>query len=194
RAYAVGIVQHFDREHGLAQVVGRDHAELAEERRQRGLFRQAVGDLGAQGRAGVAAGVPGDGHVAEVDLTGSGNARVERVADLADTLFEADAAQLQGLDAVGLAGHDLDLDLLLDAPVALEARILLVGDEIRRLLEVLDGHVDRLRQLELVRLDHLDRGIAQDELIAPAVDAVARRHLEAQVALAARLDPESTTG
>jgi len=69
--------------------------------------------------------------------------------------------------------------------VSLEAGIFLVGDEVGGLLEVLHRHVDGLRQLQLVRLDHLHRRIAKDQLVAPAVDAVSRSHLEREVTAAA---------
>jgi hypothetical protein len=132
--------------------------------------------------------IAGDGHEAQVDLARPWHARVERIADLADALFQPHAAKLQRLDAVGLARHHFDLDLLFDAAVTFEARILLVGDEVRRLLVILDGHVDGLRKLELVGLDDLHGRIAQHELVAAAVDAEARGHFEGQVATAARLD------
>ncbi|TMA24790.1 MAG: hypothetical protein E6J88_10575 [Deltaproteobacteria bacterium] len=78
--------------------------------------------------------------------------------------------------------------------MTLETRVLLVGDEVGRLLEVLDGHVHRLRQLELVGLDHLHRRVAQDQLVPAPVDAVTRRNLEGKVTAAAGLYTKATTG
>ena len=57
----------------------------------------------------MAAGVAGEGNEAQVDLARPGNARIERVADLAHAFLEADAPELDGFHPVGLAGRHLDL-------------------------------------------------------------------------------------
>src|SRR2546426_346568 len=82
----------------------------------RGLLREAARDLDAELRRGVAARDARDGDEAQVDLTGAGHASVEGVADLAHALLQPHPPELDGLDAVGLAGHHLDLHLLLDPP------------------------------------------------------------------------------
>src|SRR3989449_984064 len=157
----------------------------------RGLLGESVRHLRAQLRRGMAAGRPGDGHEAQVDLAGTRHPRIERVANLADAFLDAHPAELDGLHSVGLAHHHLDLHLLLDPAMSLEPGVLLVGDEVGRLLEILDRHVDGLRELELVRLDHLHRRVAQHQLVSAPVDAVAGSDLEGEIAAAARRQFES---
>jgi hypothetical protein len=121
-------------------------------------------------------------RVAHVDLVRLRLARIARVADAVDALLEIDASELDLARDIGLGLRDLDAAALEHAAVALVLEVLLVRDEVGELFVVAQHDVDRLRQAKVFEVDVADLRVEDHEVVALAVDRVARLHLDTHVA------------
>src|SRR5262249_8187512 len=74
--------------------------------------------------------------------------------------------------------------------MALVLEVLLVRDEVGELLVVAQHDVDRLRQPELLEVDVADRRVEDHQVVAHAVDRVARLDLDREIAARAGADLE----
>src|SRR4029079_7135838 len=93
-------------------------------------------------------------------------------------------------DDVGLGLRQLDPARLEDAAVALVLEVLLVGDDVGELLVAAQHDVDRVRETELLEVDVADRRVEDHQVVAHAVDRVARLDLDREVAARAGGDLE----